>query len=43
LGMYLAIAEEQGVTWDKVSGTNSKRRLEGNHLRGSTSILPNPP
>lgn len=42
LGMYLAIAEEQGVTWDKVSGTIQNDVLKEIICRGQYIYPPKP-
>jgi len=42
LGMYLAIAEEQGVTWDKVSGTVQNDVLKEIICRGQYIYPPKP-
>jgi methylmalonyl-CoA mutase, N-terminal domain len=42
LGMYLALAEEQGVTWDKVSGTIQNDVLKEIICRGQYIYPPKP-
>jgi methylmalonyl-CoA mutase, N-terminal domain len=42
LGMYLALAEEQGVTWDKVSGTVQNDVLKEIICRGQYIYPPKP-